>query len=258
MNLPAAPIDRTLWSSQGLGGADVRRTFDLARRLKANALVGEGQPLAGKNLAILRASPAQPEDSVFHSAATALGARVAHVWLGDSIGPTGSELQNVPKMLGRLYDAVDCGNVSAIAALQIESQAGIPVYRGLDAHPATVLADLMALCEQLASDSTPKAGASAAPNEAEASMLFIGDATTGRARSFLQGARQLGFDLHFIDATAEALEDAAGSAAAFVVDATDAQHWVLGGPAARIDDAQRSANHRFVLQAVLLITLLAR
>lgn len=249
MNLPAVPVDRKLWSSQGLGGADVRRTFDLARRLKSNALLGEGQPLAGKNLAILRATPAQPEDSVFHSAATALGARVAHVWLGDSIGPTGSALQNVPKMLGRLYDAVDCGNVSAIAASQIESQAGIPVYRGLDTYPATVLADLMALCEQLASGAT---------DTADASMLFIGDATTGRAQSFLQGARQLGFDLHFIDVAADALQDAAGSAAAFIVDATDVERWVLGGPSARVDDAQRSANHRFVLQAVLLITLLAR
>lgn len=246
MNLPAAPVDRTLWSSQGLGGADVRRTFKLARLLKANVLVGEGQPLAGKNLALLRATSAQPEESVFHSAATALGARVAHVWLGDSIGPPGGELQSVPKMLGRLYDAVDCEGVSAIATLQIENEAGIPVYRELEAHPATVLADLMALCEQLAT------------SRSDVSMRFVGDAKTDRAHRFLQGARQLGFDVHHIDAGAAEQQDAPGSAAAFIVDATDSAHWALDGPCARIDHAQRSANHRFVLQAVLLITLLAR
>lgn len=246
MNLPAAPVDRTLWSSQGLGGADVRHTFDLARRLKANALVGEGQPLAGKNLALLRATPVQPEDSTFQSAASALGARVAHVCLGDPIGSPGRELQSVPKMLGRLYDAVDCEGVSAIAATQIENQAGIPVYRGLEAHPATVLADLMALYEQLAT------------NGSDASMLFIGDAKTDRAHRFLQGARQLGFDVHCIDAAAEARQNAPESAAAFIADATDCVHWVLSGPSARIDPAQQSANHLFVLQAVLLITLLAR
>ncbi len=255
MKLPVAPVDRTLWSSQGLGGADVRRTFDLARHLKANALVGEGQPLAGKNLALLRATAAQHEHSVFHSAATALGARVANVWLGDSIGSPGSDLQSVPKMLGRLYDAVDCEDISAIAAMQIENQAGIPVYRGLEAHPATVLADLMALCDQLAT------------NRSDASMLFIGDAMTDRAHRFLQGAEQLGFDVHCLDAdaaadattaTAAEHQDAPESAEAFRVDATDCAHWVLSGPSARIDEAQRSANHLLVLQAVLLITLLAR
>ena len=257
MNLPAASVDRTLWSSQGLGGADVRRTFDLACHLKANALVGEGLPLAGKNLALLRATPAQPEDSMFHGTATALGARVAHVWLGDSIGPPGSELQNVPKMLGRLYDAVDCGSVSAVAALQIENQAGIPVYRGLEAHPTTVLADLMALCEQRAAN-TPNTAPDTTSIAAKASMLFIGDATTGRAQSFLQGARQLDFDVHFIETAAEAAQDASELAAAFVVDASDPAHWALDGPSTHVDDAQRSTNHGFVLQAVLLITLLAR
>ena len=252
MNLPATPVDRTLWPSQGLGGADVRRTFDLARSLKANALVGEGLPLAGKNLALLRATSAPQDDSVFQDAAAALGARVADVWLGDSIGPPGSEFQNLPKMLGRLYDAVDCGSVSALSAAQIESQAGIPVYRGLEGHPAAVLADLMALCEQR------PLNVAAAANTAKATLLFVGDVTTGRGRSFLQGARQLGFDVHSMGTPVDALQDAPAIDAPFVVDATDTEHWLLAGPAASVEDAQRTANHRFVLQAVLLITLLAR
>lgn len=48
---------------------------------------------------------------------------------------------------------------------------------------------------------------------------------------------------------------AASNDAPFVVDATNAAHWSLTTPSGQLDQAGLSANHRLVMQAVLLDTI---
>ncbi len=232
-------VDRqAFWASHGFAQADVRRVLDNARRLKAAARAGNGgRPLLGKNLALLRISEAQPEASALQQAGAELGAQVAHICLGERLKPSDPELREIARMLGRLYDAVDCGAIGHPFAAQIERHSGIPVFRGLDRadHPVGALADLMCILERC-----PGGGATTP-------IAFAGDAPTLRSEAFLQAAEQLNFDLRVTVGTQVATDDKA-----FLVDAGDAAHWRLRGPAGWIEDSERTTNQRFVMQAVLV------
>ncbi len=123
---------------------------------------------------------------------------------------------------------------------RIEQEAGLPIYEGLglDDHPARALADLMTLCDH---------GSPPAP---EASILFLGDPWTIRARAFLAAAREIGFEVRVGKHS-----QAASSEASFVVDATRAPRWSLRAQTTSLDEARRSENHRCVMQTVLLDTI---
>ena len=212
---------------------DILAIFAAARRLRADADAGTlGQPLRGKNLALLLETPPGEAQSALHRAALQLGARVAEVRFAD---PGGSafvqdDLHGLARMLGRMYDAIDCAALAPATVRQIELAAGVPVYAGLgtDDHPARALADLMTLYEH-----RPTPGAS--------SIRFLGDPTAVRARAFLRAAQELGF--------------AQAQHATFVVDATHGSHWSLCGPAGPLDALARSENHRCMMQTLLLETI---
>ncbi|VTU16742.1 Ornithine carbamoyltransferase, catabolic [Variovorax sp. RA8] len=199
-------------------------------------------PLRGKNIALLIGTSSGVEESAVHRAALELGARVAEVMFTEPAGSASSDhdLRTLARMLGRLYDAIDCGTMPSEAALRIEREAGVPVYQGLgtDDHPARALADLMALCEQRV------------PATSRASILFLGDPWTLRGRAFLSAAREIGFEVQMGSPFQAASNDAP-----FVVDATNAAHWSLTTPSGQLDQAGLSANHRLVMQAVLLDTI---
>jgi ornithine carbamoyltransferase len=232
-----------LSSSEPLAAGDILATFAAARRLRADARAGTiGKPLRGKNLALLLDAPPGGEPSVLHRAALELGARVAEVRFTD---PTGSasawdEIRALARMLGRMYDAVDCATLAPATVRRIEQEAGVPIYEGLglDDHPARALADLMTLCDH---GSAPAS---------EASILFLGDPWTTRARAFLAAAREIGIEVR-VGTRARA----ASSDATFVVDATRTPHWSLRAQTSPLDEARRSENHRCVMQTVLLDTI---
>lgn len=239
MMSPRPSVDRqAFWASHGFAQADVRRVLDNARRLKAAARDGKGgRPLLGKNLALLRISEAQPEGSALQQAGAELGAQVAHICLGERLKPSDPELREIARMLGRLYDAVDCGVIGHSFAAQIERHSGIPVFRGLARtdHPVGALADLMCILERC-----PGGGATTP-------IAFACDVPSLRSEAFLQAAKQLNFDLRATLDTEVATDDQA-----FLVDACDGDHWRLHGPAGWIDDSERTANNQFVMQAVLV------
>jgi ornithine carbamoyltransferase len=226
----------------GLAPAELPDIFKAACRLKAASLAGRGgRPLLGKNLALLHSTPPDGEISVLHKAALELGARVANVRLSEPLMPAESEFRYISQVLGRLYDAVDCTSLPPAIAQQIERHAGVPVYSGLerDEHPAKALADLMTLFEH---------GCEPGP---KTRIFFLGDPCSPRGSAIAQAAGLLGFDLQSVAAARPASNDAV-----FSVDARKAAQWVLHAPSGPIDDAERSVNHRFVLQAVLLGTML--
>jgi ornithine carbamoyltransferase len=178
--------------------------------------------------------------SALHRAAVDLGARVAEVLFAEPDGSTPHDVGALARILGRMYDAIDCGSLAASTVERIELEAGVPVYAGLgqDDRPARALGDLLTLFEAVA------------PAGAKAGILFVGDTQTLRSRTFLSAAQEMGFDLKFggLDG------DPAADDADLMVDATRPQ-WSLRRAGMPIDEERRSENHRCVMQTVLLDTI---
>ncbi|MFG6433428.1 ornithine carbamoyltransferase [Roseateles sp. LYH14W] len=109
----------------------------------SNAEVLARQPLRGKRLALL--SDAQGDDSAreFVQAATALGAHVSLVLPGLDEGSSEAQIDAVARMLGRLYDAVECQHLPLAVVRRISQGSDIPIFAGLATpeHPTAGLAD---------------------------------------------------------------------------------------------------------------------
>ncbi|MDR6427426.1 ornithine carbamoyltransferase [Variovorax beijingensis] len=220
---------------------DLSSVLSHASRLKAASRAGSTgeRPLLGRNIALLRPRPPEPEMPLLQRAALDLGARVAHVRLGPASEPVGTKFRGLAQMLGRLYDAIDCSELAPAEVRLIEQYAGVPVYDDLEgpAHPARALADLMTLRDHGCVPGT------------NTQIAFLGDPLSVRARNFFELARREGLCLRMLD-----LSGAAGDAV-FSVDAVDPDHWVLHAPSGPIGAAQCAQNHRFALQAMLLATM---
>ena len=101
--------------------------------------------LRGKNLGLLCESEDTPEALLFRRAARQLGGHVSYVQPSLSELSTPREVQRTARMLGRLYDAVECQGAAHALAPEIGAAAGVPVYGGLasPAHPTARLAALL-------------------------------------------------------------------------------------------------------------------
>ena len=100
--------------------------------------------LRGKNVALLcNASVANDQAAaLFQRSACALGAHVAQLRpsLNDASTPT--QVAHTAKVLGRLYDGIECLGLSTELVGRIGAAAGVPVFEGLssDSHPTAHLA----------------------------------------------------------------------------------------------------------------------
>lgn len=124
--------------------AEAAALLRLARALLA-AQPGESQLLAGKQLALLSTECDDAPAQAFIDAATALGARVSFVQPGLDDGSPTAQIDALARMLGELYDAVECQHLPAALVQRIASGAGIPVFTGLATagHPTAALADTL-------------------------------------------------------------------------------------------------------------------
>ena len=103
--------------------------LDQARSLQRAATAGRVQPLLrGKNLGLLCADDHQPQALLFRQAASELGAHVAHIGMSLSEHSATQEVAHTARMLGRLYDAVECQGLSSALVQQMADEAGIAVY----------------------------------------------------------------------------------------------------------------------------------
>ena len=117
-----------------------------ARMLRQAALEGTPPPLLrGKNLGVLRETQDSEALALFHRAAGELGAHVATMRSSLSASSAPQEVQHTARMLGRLYDAVECQGMAPALVQQIARHAGIPVYDGaaMESHPTARLAELL-------------------------------------------------------------------------------------------------------------------
>lgn len=117
-----------------------------ARILQRAALGGTTRPmLRGKNLGLL--CEAQPDEAqaLFRRAAEELGAHVAV--MRSSLSPTSplQEVQHTARMLGKLYEAVECQGLDPGLVQRIAEHAGVPVFDGaaMKAHTADQLSELL-------------------------------------------------------------------------------------------------------------------
>jgi ornithine carbamoyltransferase len=131
-----APLGRLSPSDKALVLANARLLERTTGPLQRQRL------LRGKNVALICASPDDPDALLFRRAAAELGAHVSHV-RPDLPAPAGTKVfRHTAEMLGRLYQAVECEGIEADVVADLGRLAGIPVYDGLAGrgHPLAALA----------------------------------------------------------------------------------------------------------------------
>ena len=137
---------RSLRAFEQMSPHDVSVVLADARTLQRAARAGTTQPLLrGKNLGLLCEAENDGDAASFRRAAVELGAHVAHIRPSLWELSTPHEVQNTARMLGRLYDAVECQGMAPALLQQLGTDAGVPVYEGIASrdHPTAKLAELL-------------------------------------------------------------------------------------------------------------------
>jgi ornithine carbamoyltransferase len=133
---------------------DRQALLNRARLLQQAAQSGSPQLLLrGKKLGLLQESGDfnDCDSLLFCKAAQALGAHVAHIRSTFTPDSVCAEVQDTARLLGRLYDAVECQGLTSSVVDELAATAGIPVYDGLASasHASAALAALLAGNEPL-------------------------------------------------------------------------------------------------------------
>jgi ornithine carbamoyltransferase len=126
---------------RGPFAADPAAVRSQAQALHQAALAGQAQPLLkGKKLGLLCEDAQADAALLFRRAAEGLGAHVAHI--RPSLCRLGSaeEVQHTARMLGRLYDAVECQGMAPALVRQVSLCADMPVFDHLTGE-AVMLGD---------------------------------------------------------------------------------------------------------------------
>ena len=129
-----------------LSAQDMNALLARARELQFAARSGAPQRLlAGKNVGLLCEAADDADAALFQRAAMALGARVAQLRTSLSKLGTPDEVRHTARLLGRLYDAVDCMGMAPDLVNRISAEAGVPVFEGIASaqHPTAGLARLL-------------------------------------------------------------------------------------------------------------------
>jgi ornithine carbamoyltransferase len=119
----------------------------LANARQLQRVVEAGQTaslLRGKKLALLCESEEAADALLFRRAAADLGAHVAHI--RPSLPELSAQriLQHTARVLGRLYDAVECQGLASDLVTFLGHEAGVPVYDAI-ASPTHATARLALL-----------------------------------------------------------------------------------------------------------------
>lgn len=127
-----------------LSPEDITTVLADARSLQLIARSGQSHSLLrGKKLGLLCEADNELDAILFRGAALEMGAHVAHVRPSLSALSTPQEVQDTARMLGRLYDAVECQGMAPALVRQMGIDAGVPVYDGIASsdHPTARLGE---------------------------------------------------------------------------------------------------------------------
>jgi ornithine carbamoyltransferase len=98
------------------------------------------QVLQGRRLGLMSATPDGEDARLFERAARGLGAYVALIAPPEAgVGP--QQLDDIGRLLGRLYEAVECQGLGPAVVDQLAAAGNVPVFDGL-ADASHWLADL--------------------------------------------------------------------------------------------------------------------
>lgn len=125
---------------------DVASLLCRARILQRAALDGTTPKLLrGKNLGLVYETQIDEAQALFRRAAEELGAHVAVMRSSLSPASAPQEVRHTARMLGRLYEAVECQGLDPVLVQRVGQHAGIPVFEGaaVTDHPAAQLAELL-------------------------------------------------------------------------------------------------------------------
>ncbi|HET9645965.1 MAG TPA: hypothetical protein VFP68_22010 [Burkholderiaceae bacterium] len=121
-----------LLSSEPLADAQAQALFSSAEALRRSDEAGSVKPsLRGRNIALLCDDPSCQAAALFEKAATQLGARVARLPSDPALLRQNGDGRQTARLLGRLYDAVECDEMPPDAAERLQREAGVPVFRGI-------------------------------------------------------------------------------------------------------------------------------
>lgn len=197
------------------------------------------RPLRGKNLALLRPKASASPSRLQH-AAEEIGARVAMLEFPrpSRTREANDEIGTLARLLGRMYDGIDCDDLHVSVRQLIELHAGVPVFPGLelDTHPARVIADLWTLCEH--------------QGPRDRRIVFIGNGRRPRARMFMAAARAMGVAI-----LRKNRAERGGEKMPAIADASGPGRWALWIGDMAVDDEAAQDNHRRIMQAVLVHAL---
>jgi ornithine carbamoyltransferase len=89
-----------------------------------------GLLLRGKNLGLVCESEDDCDAVLFRNAASALGASVSHIRPDPADGrpSAGTGLLETARVLGRLYDGIECQGLTPTLVRQLGREAGVPVF----------------------------------------------------------------------------------------------------------------------------------
>ena len=134
-------------SLESLSTREATLLLSQARVLQSLIDAGQGQSLLrGKNLGLLCETDGHEDALRFQRAATDLGARVAQIRPELSPASSDSEVVDTGRMLGRLYDGIECVGLNAGVVKCLGAAADVPVFDGISSvnHPTAKLAAQLA------------------------------------------------------------------------------------------------------------------
>jgi ornithine carbamoyltransferase len=148
--MTASVPHRHLWSLDRLSSTDLQALLDTAAALKLAKQRAEGWgPLRGRHLALLCSAADPSSAGAFQRAAHELGGSVALLDAGDWQAHAGAGVADAARLLGRLYDAVDCCDLPLALLEQIDAACGVPVFNGVAQanHPLSAMGALLTMRE---------------------------------------------------------------------------------------------------------------
>jgi ornithine carbamoyltransferase len=182
------PPFRNVWTLESLSQGDVSDLLGVAVRLERwPGAQTAARPLAGRNLAVIGCDAANAPIGFVRDAAGELGARVAH--LRGDVAFAGEPVR-AARLLGRLYDAIDCEGLDTTILREIDREAGVPVFDGLYGAAQTVAA-LIELDQRIGGD------------RSGARVLYVGSRWSARCTALLRAAALAGIDVQVSPGPAE-------------------------------------------------------
>ena len=143
---------RHLWSPERLSADDMRTLLQTAAMLKGTRRRAEPwRPLQGRHLVVLCSAHADA-GATFQRAVADLGGVPVLLNADEWRRRAGDHLADEARLLGQLYDAIDCCDLPMATIEQIEAHSGVPVANGLSssAHPLSLVADILTIREAAA------------------------------------------------------------------------------------------------------------